>query len=140
MHYIYWGARYGVWYDIGIYSITAVMVSLGILGSMAKGGAELITRALNSDLIENASNAFKKIGGVLERLGPIIGAVATGFVLLSPILGPLFWIGGKVASVFGFLISSVFGTGKAISGLVGGVGKLGGKFGGLIGKLKWQRS
>jgi Flp pilus assembly pilin Flp len=106
-----------------------------VLGSMAKGGAELITRALNSDLIENASNAFKKIGSVLERLGPVIGAVATGFVLLSPILGPLFYIGGKLASVFGFLISGILGSGKAIKGLVGGASKLTGGFGGVIGKL-----
>ena len=106
-----------------------------ILGSMVKGGAELITRVLNSDLIENASKAFKKIGSVLERLGPTIGAVATGFVLLSPILGPLFWIGGKIVSVFGFLISSVIGSGKAIAGLVGGTGKLGGAFSGMIGKI-----
>ena len=33
--YIAWGLQYHVWADIGIYSITAVMVSLGILGSMA---------------------------------------------------------------------------------------------------------
>ena len=31
-HYIYWGSRYGVWYDIGIYSITIVLVLAGILG------------------------------------------------------------------------------------------------------------
>jgi len=30
--YIYWGTRYGVWYDIGIYSITAVLIIPGILG------------------------------------------------------------------------------------------------------------
>lgn len=30
--YIYWGSRYGVWYDIGIYSITIVFVLSGILG------------------------------------------------------------------------------------------------------------
>ena len=33
--YVAWGLQYHVWADIGIYSITAVMVSLGILGSMA---------------------------------------------------------------------------------------------------------
>jgi len=31
-HYIYWGTRYGVWYDIGIYSITIVLVLPGIVG------------------------------------------------------------------------------------------------------------
>jgi hypothetical protein len=30
--YIYWGIRYGVWYDIGIYSITIVFVLGGIFG------------------------------------------------------------------------------------------------------------
>ena len=30
--YIYWGTRYGVWYDIGIYSLTIVFVIPGILG------------------------------------------------------------------------------------------------------------
>ena len=30
--YLSWGARYGVWYDIGIYSITIVMVISGIIG------------------------------------------------------------------------------------------------------------
>jgi len=32
LHYIYWGTRYGVWYDIGIYSITIVLVLPGIIG------------------------------------------------------------------------------------------------------------
>ena len=32
LHYIYWGARYGVWYDIGIYSITIVLILPGIIG------------------------------------------------------------------------------------------------------------
>jgi hypothetical protein len=32
LYYIYWGARYGVWYDIGIYSITIVLVLPGIIG------------------------------------------------------------------------------------------------------------
>ena len=32
IHYIYWGSRYGVWYDIGIYSITIVLVIPGIVG------------------------------------------------------------------------------------------------------------
>lgn len=32
LHYIYWGARYGIWYDVGIYSITIVLVLPGVLG------------------------------------------------------------------------------------------------------------
>ena len=32
IHYIYWGVRYGVWYDIGIYSITIVLIIPGIIG------------------------------------------------------------------------------------------------------------
>ena len=32
--YIYWGSRYGVWIDIGIYSITIVFVISGILGML----------------------------------------------------------------------------------------------------------
>jgi hypothetical protein len=32
--YIYWGIRYGVWVDIGIYSITIVLVLAGILGTV----------------------------------------------------------------------------------------------------------
>lgn len=35
VYYIAWGIHYHVWADIGIYSITAFLVSLGILGSMA---------------------------------------------------------------------------------------------------------
>ena len=30
--YIFWGMRYGVWADIGIYSITIVLVLSGIIG------------------------------------------------------------------------------------------------------------
>jgi len=30
--YIYWGMRYKVWYDIGIYSLTSVFVISGIVG------------------------------------------------------------------------------------------------------------
>jgi len=30
--YIYWGIRFGVWADIGIYSVTIVFVLGGILG------------------------------------------------------------------------------------------------------------
>jgi len=32
LFYIYWGTRYGVWYDIGIYSIVIVLVIAGIIG------------------------------------------------------------------------------------------------------------
>ena len=32
LFYIYWGTRYGVWYDIGIYSIVSVLVIAGIIG------------------------------------------------------------------------------------------------------------
>ena len=32
IHYIYWGLRYGVWIDIGIYSITIVLVLSGVIG------------------------------------------------------------------------------------------------------------
>jgi len=32
IHWIYWGARYGAWTDIGIYSITIVFVLPGIIG------------------------------------------------------------------------------------------------------------
>jgi hypothetical protein len=32
LHWIYWGSRYGVWTDIGIYSITIVLVLPGIIG------------------------------------------------------------------------------------------------------------
>ena len=32
LHYIYWGIRYGIWYDIGIYSLTIVLVLPGIIG------------------------------------------------------------------------------------------------------------
>ena len=30
--YIYWGSRYGVWYDMGIYSITIFLVLVGVIG------------------------------------------------------------------------------------------------------------
>ena len=30
--YIYWGTRYGVWYDIGIYSLAIVFIIPGIIG------------------------------------------------------------------------------------------------------------
>ena len=32
--YIYWGIRYGVWVDIGIYSITIVLVFSGVCGML----------------------------------------------------------------------------------------------------------
>lgn len=32
LFYIYWGSRYGVWYDIGMYSVTVVLVLAGIVG------------------------------------------------------------------------------------------------------------
>jgi len=32
--YIYWGSRFDVWIDIGIYSITIVFVISGILGML----------------------------------------------------------------------------------------------------------
>jgi TP901 family phage tail tape measure protein len=105
-----------------------------IFGSIVKGGAELITRILNTNLIENASNAFKKLGGVLEKIGPVIGAVAAGFVLLSPILGPLFFIVSKIVGVLGFFIRGILGAGKAVGSLFGKAGKLTTLFGGVASK------
>jgi hypothetical protein len=32
--YLYWGSKYGVWYDIGIYSITIVFVLPGVIGTI----------------------------------------------------------------------------------------------------------
>ena len=32
LYYIYWGLRYSVWVDIGIYSITIVLVLGGLIG------------------------------------------------------------------------------------------------------------
>ena len=32
LHYLYWGIRYGEWADIGIYSLTIVLVIPGIIG------------------------------------------------------------------------------------------------------------
>ena len=32
IHWIYWGTRYGEWTDVGIYSITIVLVLAGIVG------------------------------------------------------------------------------------------------------------
>ena len=34
LFYIYWGIRFGVWYDVGIYSITIVFVLGGLLGTV----------------------------------------------------------------------------------------------------------
>jgi len=34
LFYIYWGIRFGVWYDVGIYSITIVFVLGGLLGTI----------------------------------------------------------------------------------------------------------
>ena len=34
LFYITWGLRYGVWVDIGIYSITIILVLGGILGTI----------------------------------------------------------------------------------------------------------
>ena len=34
LFYISWGLRYGVWVDIGIYSITIVLVLGGLLGAI----------------------------------------------------------------------------------------------------------
>ena len=32
--YLYWGSKYGIWYDIGIYSITIVFVLPGVIGTI----------------------------------------------------------------------------------------------------------
>ena len=32
IHYIYWGTRYDVWWDIGIYTITIILVLPGVIG------------------------------------------------------------------------------------------------------------
>ena len=34
LFYITWGLRYGVWVDVGIYSITIVLVLGGLLGAI----------------------------------------------------------------------------------------------------------
>ncbi|PIO07183.1 phage tail tape measure protein [Candidatus Woesearchaeota archaeon CG08_land_8_20_14_0_20_43_7] len=95
-----------------------------VLGSVAKGGAELITRVLNSNLIENASNMFSRLGNVLEKIGPTVGAVAAGFVLLTPILTPIIYVVSKIFSGFGLLINILLSSGKAIGALAGGTAKL----------------
>jgi hypothetical protein len=38
--YITWGLQYGVWYDIGIYSITIVLVLGGLIGAILSLGIE----------------------------------------------------------------------------------------------------
>jgi len=32
--YLWWGSTFGVWYDIGIYSLTIVLVLAGIFGML----------------------------------------------------------------------------------------------------------
>ena len=32
LFYIYWGIRFGVWVDVGIYSVTVFFVCTGLLG------------------------------------------------------------------------------------------------------------
>lgn len=32
--YVYWGMRYGVWVDIGIYTLTIVLVLFGVFGTL----------------------------------------------------------------------------------------------------------
>jgi hypothetical protein len=32
--YLWWGSTFGVWYDIGIYSLTIVLVLAGIFGAL----------------------------------------------------------------------------------------------------------
>ncbi len=32
LFYILWGATYGVWYDIGVYSLSIVLIIPGIIG------------------------------------------------------------------------------------------------------------
>ena len=32
LFWIYWGARYGIWYDIGPYSVSIVLIVPGIVG------------------------------------------------------------------------------------------------------------
>ena len=34
LFYISWGLRYGVWADVGIYSITIILVISGLLGTI----------------------------------------------------------------------------------------------------------
>jgi hypothetical protein len=34
LFYVYWGIRFGVWYDVGIYSITIVFVLGGLAGTI----------------------------------------------------------------------------------------------------------
>lgn len=32
--YLWWGGTFGVWYDIGIYSLTIILVLAGIFGTL----------------------------------------------------------------------------------------------------------
>ena len=34
LFWIYWGTRYGVWTDIGIYSVTSVLIIAGIIATI----------------------------------------------------------------------------------------------------------
>ena len=34
LFYIYWGTRYGIWTDIGIYALTIVLVLFGVFGAL----------------------------------------------------------------------------------------------------------
>ena len=34
LFYLYWGSRFGVWYDVGVYSITIVFILSGIFGTL----------------------------------------------------------------------------------------------------------
>ncbi len=106
-----------------------------VLGSIVKGAAQLITRILNTNLIENASSAFKKLGRILEKISPAIGAFGAAFIILSPILGPLLFILSKIVGVAGLFIRGILGAGRAVSGLLGGASKLTTALGGVVGKV-----
>ena len=32
--WIWWGTRFGVWYDIGIYALTIILILAGIIGTI----------------------------------------------------------------------------------------------------------
>ena len=34
LFYFYWGLKYNVWYDVGIYSITSILILSGIFGAL----------------------------------------------------------------------------------------------------------
>lgn len=105
-----------------------------VLGGIVKGAAQLITKILNTNLIENASNAFQKLGNILAKISPIIGAFGAAFLILSPILGPVFFILSKIVGIAGLFIRGIIGAGKAVSGLVGGASKLTSALTGVAGK------